>query len=300
MNIRAAKQSDKEIVLRFCTDTFEWGDYIDQVWDRWCGDRNGVLMAAEEELHNKQTKKRRPSVIAISHVSLCHNKKAIWLEGIRVKPNYRRKYVATELINKMIAYGKEKGANQASAIVAYNNVTSQSMMQKNGFVMISEWSYYSTDKIPQKDDKLISRSKVAAVKDTEAVQNYLKQSRIFRSSGERYVNSWRWYSLDLYSNTLVHLIENKKVLIAGNDCIEGVAIINQDRDGNVFQIVYLDASNLFLTGDLLRFALNLIHSEAEIYHRIQVFSPGTTYLSALMEQLGMDRSERFLLYRREI
>ena len=79
----------------------------------------------------------------------------------------------------MIAYGKEKGANQASAIVAYNNVTSQSMMQKNGFVMISEWSYYSTDKVPQKDDKLISRAKVAAVKDTEAVQNYLKQSRIF-------------------------------------------------------------------------------------------------------------------------
>ena len=107
MNIRAAKQSDKETVLRFCTNTFEWGDYIDQVWDRWCGDRNGVLMAVEKEEHNKQTKKRCPSVIAISHVSLCHNKKTIWLEGIRVKPNYRRKYVATELINKMIDLIKE-------------------------------------------------------------------------------------------------------------------------------------------------------------------------------------------------
>ena len=95
----------------------------------------------------------------------------------------------------------------------------------------------------------------------------------------------------------MHLIENKKVLIAGNDCIEGVAIINQDRDGNVLQIVYLDASSLLLIGDLVRFALNLIHSEAEIYHRIQVFSPGTTYLSALMKKLGMERS---LLYSREI
>lgn len=30
--IRPATKEDKEKVLRFCIDTFEWGDYIDQVW----------------------------------------------------------------------------------------------------------------------------------------------------------------------------------------------------------------------------------------------------------------------------
>lgn len=299
MNIRAAKKSDKVAVLAFCNNTFEWGDYIDQVWDRWCRDRNGIVLVAEVEERSKQYKKRRSSVIAVSHIYLFRHKKAIWLEGIRVSPNYRRNNVATKLINKMIAYGKEKGANEASAIVAYSNIPSRSMMQKNGFVKISKWSYYSTDKIPQRDDRLTSRSKVAAVKDIGKVHNYLKQSRIFKLSGERYVSSWRWYFID--SNTLAYLVRKKRVLITGNDCIEGVAIINRDRNGNVFQLVYLDASNLSRMEDLIRFALILIHSEAGIYHRIQVFSPATTmYISALVKQLGMNRSELFLLYKREI
>ena len=33
IKIRRAKSSDKEEILGFCTNTFSWGDYIDQVWD---------------------------------------------------------------------------------------------------------------------------------------------------------------------------------------------------------------------------------------------------------------------------
>ena len=304
LKIRPAKKADKEEVLRFCIDTFEWGDYIDQVWDLWYLDRNGVLLVAEEEeysIHNK----KQSSVIAVSHVSLCPNKKNVWLEGIRVNPNFRRRSVATQLLNKMLSYAKEQGAKEASAMVADNNIASQLMMERNGFVVISKWSYYSIDKIPKRVDKVTARSKVATLKDTERVCNYLKHSQIFKSSGERYVNSWRWYSLDLYSNTLADLIKNEKVLVIGNDPIEGVAIIDKDRywnknNNNTLQIVYLDASNVFLLEDFISFAINLIHSEGTIYDRIQVYSPQTTYVSTVMEQLGIERSDQFLLYKREI
>jgi hypothetical protein len=65
LKIRAATKADKEEVLRFCIDTFEWGDYIDQVWDLWYSDRNGVLLVAEDEgysIHND----KRSSALAIS------------------------------------------------------------------------------------------------------------------------------------------------------------------------------------------------------------------------------------------
>jgi hypothetical protein len=134
--------------------------------------------------------------------------------------------------------------------------------------------------------------------------DYLKQSEIYKSSGQRYVNSWRWYSLDLYSITLADLVKNEKVLVIGNDPIEGVAIIDKDNDknnnNNIFQIVYLDASNAFLLEDLISFAINLIHSEDMLYDRIEVYSPQTTYVSTVMEQAGTERSEQFLLYKREI
>jgi hypothetical protein len=41
-------QSDKKDVLRFCINTFEWGDYIEQVWDVWYSDPNGYLIVAED------------------------------------------------------------------------------------------------------------------------------------------------------------------------------------------------------------------------------------------------------------
>jgi len=49
LKIRPAAKADKEEVLKFCIDTFEWGDYIDQVWDLWYSDRNGVLLLAEDQ-----------------------------------------------------------------------------------------------------------------------------------------------------------------------------------------------------------------------------------------------------------
>jgi len=301
LNIRPAKKADKEEVLRFCTDTFDWGDYIEEVWDLWRLDQNGVLLVAEEAEYGSNQK--QSSVIAVSHASLCPNKKNIWLEGIRVNPNFRRRSVATQLLNKMISYGRKQGAGEASAMVADNNIASQLMMERNGFAVISKWSYYS-GKIPKREIRP-TRSKIATLKDIERICNYLRQSQIFKSSGERYVNSWRWYYLDLYSNTLADLIKNEKVLVIGNDPIEGVTIINKDRFWNrnnntTLQLVYLDASNVSVLEDIISFVLNLIHSEGSIYDRIQVYSPQTASVSKVMQELEIERSDQFLLYKREI
>jgi ribosomal protein S18 acetylase RimI-like enzyme len=309
LRIRPANKEDRQDVLRFCNDTFEWGDYIDQVWDLWYLDRNGLLIVVEDEEeeqeNNIQRSKKQSSVIAVSHVSLCPNRN-IWLEGIRVNPNYRRRSIATALLNKMISYGKERGAREASAVVAYNNIASQLMMQKMDFVVISRWNYYSINKIPKRVGKLEARSKVATLNDIEMICNYLRHSETYKSSGETYVSSWRWYSLDLYSDALPDLVKNKKVLVIENERIEGVAIINKDipwninNNNNIFQIVYLDASDIFLLEEILSFAMNLIDSEGEIYEKIQVFSPQATYISTVMQKLGIESPEQFLLYRRKI
>jgi len=306
LKIRPAARADKEEVLKFCIDTFEWGDYIDQVWDLWYSDQAGLLLVAEEEEYRLPDKKQS-SVVALSHVSLCPNKNNVWLEGLRVNPNYRRRYVATQLINKMIAYGQEQGASKASAIVSKKNIASQLMMERNGFIVISKWNYYNTNNIPRRVNKAKLGSKVATLKDIELIRDYLRHSEVFRLSGGTYVNSWKWYPLNLYSSILADLIENKKVLLNGNNkSIEGIAIINRDRHWNknndniTFQTVYLDASNVSALKDLISFIINLIHSEDAIYDRLQVYSPQIIYASAVMEQTETIKPEEFLLYKREI
>ena len=295
MKIRHATKSDKREVLRFCVNTFEWGDYIDQVWDLWYSDRNGVLLVAEDEQEYNIRSKKWSSVIAVSHASLCPNNKNVWFEGIRVHPNFRRRSVATQLLNTMISYGREQGAEEASAMVAANNVASQLMMESNGFAVISKWSYYGIDKIPKRVDKGKLRSKVATFEDTETIRNYLRRSEVYKSSGKTYVNSWRWYFLDL--SVLEDFIKREKILVTGNDPIKGLGIINKDNN-NTLEIVYLDASDMKASEDLIRFAVNLVHAEDATFDRIQIFSPQRTYFSIVMEQIGSERSEQFLLYKR--
>lgn len=293
MKFRFAKKSDKEDVLKFCVNTFDWGDYIDQVWDLWFSDSNGALIVAENKIRHT-----KGSVIAVSHVSLCPNRKNIWLEGIRINPDYRRRSIATELLSKMLSYGKLQGAKEASAIVGVNNLPSQLMMENNGFNVISKWNYYSIDK-PQEFER--DNVRTAAFSDIKKVWDYLKQSQIYKSSGKRYVNSWRWYSFD--SETLSSIIKDGKLLISGNDVIEGIAIINKDgywNKNDVFQIVYLDAASVSSLYDLIGFVISLVHSGNDPYKRIQIFSPQIRQLSSLIKELDMHNSEQFLLYRKTI
>jgi hypothetical protein len=94
--------------------------------------------------------------------------------------------------------------------------------------------------------------------------------------------------------------------VIGNDRIEGLGIINKgnnnndnDNDNdNTFQIVYLDALNMKALEDLTKFALKLINLEDATYDRIQIYSPQTTNLSTIIQQIGSERSEEFLLYKR--
>jgi hypothetical protein len=61
----------------------------------------------------------------------------------------------------------------------------------------------------------------------------------------------------------------------------------------------LCAPDVFVLKDLIRFAINLIRSGDDIYDRIQVYSPRTTtQVPAAMIEVGMKRSEQFLLYKR--
>ena len=81
LKIRNANNSDKIPILKFCKNTFSWGDYVDQVWDFWLSE--GHLLLFEEM-----------SPVGICHVS--SSKDQIWIEGIRVDKNFRRKKIASD------------------------------------------------------------------------------------------------------------------------------------------------------------------------------------------------------------
>jgi len=305
LKIRRAQQNDKDEVLKFCVNTFDWGDYIHHVWDSWYSDPNGQLIIAEyeSEEYTKQlnTGRKSSTTVAVSHVHLCPNRKMIWLEGIRIRSDYRRRHVATELIKKMLEYGIEQGTEESAAIVSANNVRSQLLMQSNGFVKVSKWNYFSGHKTHNSLSTNGTKIRIADLEDSNSIFKYLKSSEIFKLSGESYVDMWRWYPLDF--TTLHHLIANKIVLVAENvnSTIIGVVVVNK-YEGEQFQTLYLDtnANQLSVLKHLVIYAINLDYLKIKEHERLQIFSPKVPFVHSVMKYIGINQCEEFLLYKRKI
>lgn len=282
MKIRTAKSSDREEILSFCVGTFSWGDYIDRVWDYWF--RTGRLLVVEDGGRK----------IAMSHVAVCPGGKGVWLEGVRVRPDYRRSGIATLLLEEMLEYGRKKGAVQASAIVDVTNVASQKMVEKNGFQTVSRWAYYNTDKMRHGK----SNARLATMKDLPGIWRYLQSSKIYRLSAKRYVKSWHWYALDRAA--LRGFVKDKSAVLVG-DPIAGVALINRrgywDRK-NIMQVVYLDTLSKGPLEQLVSFAANLYLDGG--FRELQIVCHDSRKLTSVIEKFMAKDEEQFLLYCRSV
>jgi len=331
---RIATDHDKDYVLDFCKNTFSWGDYIDRVWDIWITEPKSIFLVAVNVNENKVEKP-----IAISHGILIPEK-IIWIEGIRVDPEYRSHKLATNMSLHILDYARKNGALHSSAIVSISNEKSKGLMEKLGFKVISTWSYLSIKPIilPElnNNNNFItdnsSSIKVANLEEYQSVLNYLNQSNIFKASGKKFVNSWRWY--DLTEDILRMMINNKQVIIlVHNDLhednnsiqkkgeekkkVRGIAIIDEEgywNNQNILQFVYIDSDSDDLLLSIVKKSLELIilkennkndnkknYFENNKYERVHIFSPSPIKKNSLIfHKFNVNFSEQFLLYHKEI
>ena len=142
----------------------------------------------------------------------------------------------------------------------------------------------------------------ASIDDIDEIITFLSESKTFDSSGRRFVQSWKWYELDLESSKILELIARKKIIVVrtkDNKKIGGLAITNNhilenswieqiqsgdegqkqltseedDLGNNVdedasFQLVYLDAPTSASLENLLVFVVNWVISSGK-FDRIQ-------------------------------
>ncbi|HKH85886.1 MAG TPA: GNAT family N-acetyltransferase [Nitrososphaera sp.] len=285
ITIRPARKSDKDEILSFCIHTFSWGDYIRRVWDYWYAEKNGQLFVVESGGEK----------IAMSHVAICPDGKGIWLEGIRVHPHHRRSYIATMLLAKMLEYGRRKGAREASAIVDATNFASQSMMEKNGFRVVSKWMYYNALSTPRQQE---SNVRIANADDIDDIWQYLQQSKIYRLSGKRYVKSWQWYMFD--HRALLNFVKEERVVVTSLP-IDGIAIINKrgywDRS-NILQIVYLDIASASSLRRLVSFITNLYLDGK--FDSLQLVCYDSKRVTSFINKFVIkEEEEQFLLYNKQ-
>ncbi|MHB1007049.1 MAG: GNAT family N-acetyltransferase [Chloroflexota bacterium] len=194
--IRPARAEDRAAVLAFCVDTFSWGDYIAEVWDRWLADPQGQLLVAEID----------GLPVGIQHVSFPASDEA-WLQGLRVDPAVRRRGVATALFQHGMEIARLRGARVARLMTRADNEPVHHMMRFAGF----DPAVTFTD-LRAPADPAISPPETAVLGEVKDLWRLVSGSEALAAA--RGTFSWTWRSLELTQERLADHVESGHVFVA--------------------------------------------------------------------------------------
>ena len=235
MMIREANSLDKIQILKFCIDTFSWGDYIDQVWDSWLSEGNLFIF-----------EKQFP-------VGICHafySEDQIWIEGIRIDPNFRRQKIASKLVKHTESVGKEKNISFSFMLIDTENTSSITMANSLDYDIFQTWNFYSL--MPKRNS------------------NYNVHFGKFlnRQLYTHYVKSWRWLPVD--DITLSTFYQQNKIIKSNVDGKESIAILTDSEHFDNTLIVTLFSGSQNTTLQVISFLQN--YGIEKSYERIQILT----------------------------
>jgi GNAT superfamily N-acetyltransferase len=131
LGIRPARAEDRPAVEHICAHTWEWGDYLPDVWDQWLADPRGVLQVGEID----------GRVVAVNKIAF-HEPEQAWLEGMRVDPEYRRRGIAREFMVHDFDYVRQHGARVVRLATGHSNTAVHTLVAEFGMQRVSEGSLY--------------------------------------------------------------------------------------------------------------------------------------------------------------
>ena len=246
MMIRDATASDKTQILKFCKDTFSWGDYIEQVWDFWLSEDHLFLF-----------EKQVP--IGICHAFYTNDQ--IWIEGIRVDPNFRKQKIASKLVKHAESIGKEKNIQFSYMLIDTKNTPSIFMANSLNYDVFQTWNFYSL--VPKQNS------------------NYDVQfeKSLNRQLYSHYVKSWRWFPID--DAVLSTFYEKNKVVKSDLDGSVSVAILTDSEHFEKTLIVTLYSGSKNTTLQIISFLQN--YGIEKNYEKIQILTRETLPLFDSLE-----------------
>jgi GNAT superfamily N-acetyltransferase len=277
LTIRPAQQSDREAIFKFCKHTFDWGDYVPNVWDMWLKEKQAKLFTA--------TLNSKP--VGIMHVSI-QKSGEVWLQAARTDPNYRRRGIATTLTNACLKWAEHKGAKTARLSTDSDNYAAQKVLETISFTQVSDFLIMECKKLqPKKTDN----SRWAKESDLEKICEFLANSEVFKKSAGLYTVLFTWASLD--KQTLVRFIADKKAIVHGsNDAIDGLVLIDETvkdvwREKS-FQTCYIDGNHQAIV-EMIKFFKTYSYQEGTT--NVYAFACNTSTIAAALTEAGFSREE---------
>lgn len=232
--IRQARPEDREAVLAFCVNTWDWGDYIEQVWEAWVQNPAGCLLVA---LDGEQP-------VGLVHMQMLSASDA-WQEGMRVDPTYRKQGIAHRLGTEATAEAMRRGATSVRLLTDQVNTGSIHLVEGMHFRRVGAFAPYNApqlDSVPRSNasqDHIV----LARPEDIDDIITYLDDSNVFPVVGGMYYLGYTGYRIS--DSLLKEKIQGGAVyLLRRWERLDGLAIaeIRAGKQGQDFFIGYIDGT----------------------------------------------------------
>ena len=233
IEIRRAQAADREAVLAFCTQTWEWGDYIDRTWEDWLLNPAGQLLVASDD--------QQP--IGMVHIKMLDQTEA-WLEGLRINPDHRQQGIARRLSEAAMGVAMQRGATTIRLAAASTNIASISLFESMHMYRVGDFALYTTTPFATNSRHGVQQMlEPATIDDLNTIIDYLNSSNIFPLVGGLYY--LRFAGKPITSPFLEQKIAQKQVhLLRRWDRLDGLAIAEECQYGmeEHFSVGYIDGT----------------------------------------------------------
>jgi GNAT superfamily N-acetyltransferase len=122
---------------RVCARTWEWGDYIPEVWEEWLADEGGLVLVGEWA----------GQVVALNKITFYPDGQ-VWLEGMRVDPDYRRRGIAGRFLEYSLDYARRRGARVVRLGTSSTNQAVHAIVARNGMERVGMYVLRSASAQP--------------------------------------------------------------------------------------------------------------------------------------------------------
>jgi GNAT superfamily N-acetyltransferase len=257
---------------RICAHTWEWGDYIPEVWDDWLADEQGLIIVGE----------LADGVVALSRMRY-QELDQIWLEGMRVDPEHRRRGIGRQFLDHSIAFAQERGARVVRLSTSYHNAAVHTLTAQAGMERIGSYQLLAATPLADGPGPAVLSAKHAG-----QLRAFLLDSPMLAYNRGLYSVDWAWEELS--PARVGHFLEAGQFVaqLKPDGRLAALALLQAHPEDGELWIGFLDGAAASIPELAIAVRAHAATMGAE---KVQVMVPDAAWLRAALSAAGYGTGE---------
>jgi RimJ/RimL family protein N-acetyltransferase len=271
--VREAKPSDKEPLMQFISQTWGGHDYIPDIWDEWIKDKNGRVFVVVVD--GKQ--------VGMNHIRFLPEKVG-WLEGARIRPEFRGRGLASLLGRNSMKFGSLHGTHVFRLTTSSRNTAARRQIGKMGFSEMARFSVHGVVKGRFRSNPSVH---VVRARELRATWEFIRSTTEFMLAKGLYWDAF--VARTLNTENLAELIKGERVFSSSDSGgLRATAIFGRVSEGSeIWNQLGLLCGESKQCKKLVRHLFRSdVRTEADENF---IFLPKGSDLSKVMKEMGMKR-----------